>query len=384
MGQGGLTNPPLQLHAALTLETDRTVPQTRLMIPETRRGITRRLRLLRAVYHNALGIWHEFRLPILILAVAIFGGGWLYRELMVAAGYERLPYGDMPYTMVALMALETPVNLPREPELVAFWYIMPLVLAYVAGRGVFDFVRLFFDPKGHENDWEQAVASTYRNHVIVLGVGHLGLRVIRSLVQMGFEVVAIDIKTTPEKSNELAHLHVPLVVGDGRLVETMENAGLPQAQSFIVCTSNDYMNLEVTMRARDLNPDIRIVVRMWEDQFAAQICRFLNVEAVLSATDIAAPSFAGSAVGIEISQALTVNGEDYSMIRLQVAPGSFLDGETVGTLQDEHAMDIVLMEHADVAQVHPPRDSMVSAGDTLVIFAREAKVIDVVARNQKR
>lgn len=339
---------------------------------------------MRAIYHNALGIWREFRQPILILLVAILGGGWLYRELMVRAGQERLPYGDMPYTMIALMALETPTDLPKEPELVAFWYIMPLIFMYVAGRGIFDFVRLFFVPKGHENDWEQAVASTYRNHVIVLGVGHLGLRVIRSLVQMGFEVVAIDIKTTPDKSSELVHLHVPLVVGDGRLVETMETAGLRQARSFIVCTSNDYMNLEVTMRARDLNPDIRIVVRMWEDQFATQIRRFFNVEAVLSATDIAAPSFAGSAVGVEISQTLTVNGEDYSMIRLHVEPGSFLDGEMIGTLQDEHAMDIVLYEHADVAQVHPPRESVVSAGDTLVIFAREDKVIDVVARNQKR
>src|SRR5690606_11059415 len=132
--------------------------------------------------------------------------------------------------------------------------------------------------------------------------------------------VAIDWETTPEKDAELARLGVPLVLGDGRLAATMQAAAIRQAQAFIVCTANDYMNLEVTMRARDLNPEMPIVVRMWEDQFAAQIRRFFNVKAVLSATELAAPSFAGSALGIEITQTLTINGEDYSMIRLEVAP----------------------------------------------------------------
>ena len=47
--------------------------------------------------------------------------------------------------------------------------------------------------------------------------------------------------------------------------------------TLIVCTSNDHMKLEVTMRARELNPDLRIVVRVWDDQFAGQIRRFMNV-----------------------------------------------------------------------------------------------------------
>ena len=123
--------------------------------------------------------------------------------------------------------------------------------------------------------WEVAVASTYQNHVIVLGVGHLGTRVVRALVAMGIEVIAIDSNIEPEKIEELKHLGVPLVMGDGRLRVTLDSAGVRKAQSLIVCTSNDHMNLEVTMRARDLNPGLRIVVRMWEDRFAEQIQRLL-------------------------------------------------------------------------------------------------------------
>jgi voltage-gated potassium channel len=359
------------------------MPQSRLVLPGARRRVGRGWRLLRAVYHNALTIWNEFRQPIVILLITLLGGGWIYGELWVRAGHERLPFIDLPYTLFALMFINPPGEVPREPELVVFWYAMPAIAAYTAGRGILDFVRLFFNPAEDHTTWEEAVASTYNNHVIVLGVGHLGTRVIRSLVDMGFEVVAIDNKSSPDKNDQLRAMGVPLVLGDGRLAATMETAGLRRAQAFIVCTSNDYMNLEVTMRARDLNPDIRIVVRMWEDQFADQIQRFMNVEAVLSATDLAAPSFAGAALGIDITQTLTINGEEYSMIRLVVEEGSFMDGMTIAALQDEHNMDIVLHGRDGQVEVHPPSEDIVHSGDTLVIFARHNKIIDVVGRNRK-
>jgi voltage-gated potassium channel len=366
---------------AVTKEGDK-VPRARLLIPVKRAN--RGWRLMRATWRNIQALWGEFRVPLIVFLVAIFGGGWLYGELWIHAGYDRKPLVDLPYLMAALMIVNSPDDLPKEPELVAFWYLMPLIGAYVAARGVTDFFNLFLKPSEHRNAWEEAVASTYHNHVIILGVGHLGTRVVRALVAMGFEVVAIDRSTDPEKTAELERRGVPLVVGDGRLASTLETAGIRKAQALIVCTSNDHMNLEVTMRARDLNPHIRIVVRMWEDRFAEQIQRFMNVEAVLSATDLAAPSFAAYALGIEITQTFNIGSEDYSMVRLEVTPGSFLDGKTIGLLQDSENLDIVLHSRDGDPQVHPADDVIVQPGDTLVIFAQHRTITDVVSRNQRR
>ncbi len=316
--------------------------------------------------------------------LAVLLGGYVYGELLVAAGYPRIPYIDLPYTMLSLMILQPPGEPPPQPQLIAFWYIMPLLSVYIVGRGTVDFVRLFFNRNERRNAWEEAVASTYRNHVIVMGVGHLGLRVVRSLAQMGFEVVGIDQNIRPESAAELARLSVPLVAADGRLPSTLKTAGLRHAQAFIVCTSNDHLNLEATMRARDLNRDIRIVVRVWDSQFAEQISRFMNVEAVLSASDLAAPAFAGSALGIEITQTLNVHGVEYSMIRLYVEAGSFLDGETIENLQQKHDMDIVLHGQGDSLQVHPSHENTVRPGDTLVIFAQHHRVTEIVSRNRRK
>src|SRR5690606_35798227 len=338
--------------------------------------------MLRALWRDTSALWQEFRVPFLVFLIATLGGGWLYGELLVQAGYPRLPYVDLPYLMLSLMVLESVTDLPREPQLVAFWYIMPPIAIYIIGHGAVDFVRLFFNRGERRRAWEEAVASTYRNHIIVLGVGHVGLRVIRSLAQMGVEIVAINLTMEDEIDDELSKLGVPCIVADGRLPSTMEKAGLEHARAFIICTSEDYLNLELTMRAREFNPNVRIVVRMWDNQFANQLHRFMGVEAVVSASDLAAPAFAGAALGVEIAHTLQIHGIDYSMLRLKVEPGSFLENATIRELQTQHDKDIVLHSRGSTAEVRACISIPVQACDTLVLCAAHSRIVYIVTRNR--
>ncbi|MBC7870333.1 MAG: TrkA family potassium uptake protein [Chitinophagaceae bacterium] len=361
------------------------MPYSQLVLPRGRRRISRLARGIRAILRDTSALFKEFRQPLLMLLIALFMGGYLYRELMFVAQVSPVPpYVDMPYVMLALMLLQAPLSLPDKPYLIAFWYVMPVLGVYIIGRGAADFVRLFFNRNDRRDAWEEAVASTYRNHIIVLGAGHVGLRVTRTLVQMGFDVVVIDQSVDDEKKAQLGGLNVPTIPGDGRQITTLEKAGLRDAQCLVVCTSNELVNLETVMRARDMNPDIRIVARSWDTQFANQLKRFMGVNAVLSASELAAPVFAGMAVGIEITQTLVINGEEFSMIRLTVEPQSFLDGENIHHLQAKNLMDIVLHGRNDAINVHPEGETIVQAGDTLVIFARHDKIIDIVGRNRQR
>ncbi len=361
------------------------MPSARLVLPQGRRRRTRVWRVLRALYRDTAALWSEFWIPISAFLFLLFGGGWLYGELMALAGYARPPYQHLPYYILEMMVLQPPPvdEVPTQLYLIIFWYIVPVLAIFIVGRGAADFVRLFFDRSERRNAWEEAVASTYRNHVIILGVGHVGLRVARALVGMGFDVVAIDQKLKSDTDDELAALGVPVINNDGRNPQALEQAGLRYAQAFVACTSSDQTNLEVIMRARALNPDVRIVARMWDDTYAKQMKQFMGVNAVHSASDLAAPIFAGSAVGVEITQTMQIAGVEYSMIRLQVESGSFLDGGTIGSLQDANDMDIVLHGHDDTFEVEPKSDVAVHGGDTLVLFARHDRVIDIVERNQR-
>lgn len=108
---------------------------------------------------------------------------------------------------------------------------------------------------------------------------------------------------------------------DARLPATLHKARLEHAETFIACTGDDHANLEAILEVRHAQPDIRIVSRVWDERSSEQLQQLMGVEAVISSADLAAPAFAGAAVGIEITQTLNVHGVEYSMIRMKVLDG---------------------------------------------------------------
>ena len=308
-------------------------------------------------------------------------GGLIYGEVYEALRGETMPLIDRPYIILQLMILEAPEAVPVERALVAFWYAMPIAFVLLVGLGAADFVNLVFNRDTQRNPWEEALALTYRNHVIVFGAGHVGQRVIRDLVGMGIDVVAVDHSPSAYARELLGEKGVPIVHGDARNMDTLEKARLSYAEAFVACTGNDQVNLETIMKVRHAYPDLRIVSRMWDRRLSEQLEAFVGVQAVLSSADLAAPAFAGAALGVEITQTLEIEGVHYSTMRLKVAQGSFLATESVGALQTEHDLDIVLIGRAGEATIQPPREMQVHAGDDLVFFARHHRVMDVLSKN---
>ncbi len=369
----------------VTISKD-VMASNRLVIPRARTRLSRISRLIRATWRYTSALYQEFNVPIVGFVIATVGGGILYGELFSIARGERIPFIDLPYMMISLMTLQgiPEVALPAEPQLVLFWYIMPIVGIFLIGRGASDFIRLFFNVDEDRSAWEEAVASTYRHHVIVIGVGgHVGMRITRQLVSLNYEVVGVDVNIRPDREEAVQRLNVPFILGDGRDRATMEAAGIMHADALVVCTSNDQINYDVAMRARVLRSDLRIIVRQWDMAFKDYLIDVLRVDQVFSVSDIAAPVFAGAAAGVEIAPSLRVGQDEFSMVKIEVQQGTFLDGHTVEDLQKRHKMDIVLHERDNKVQVQPPGHVIVQAGDTVIVFARYAQVIDMSANSRR-
>ena len=71
-------------------------------------------------------------------------------------------------------------------------------------------------------------------------------------------------------------------------------------------------------------------------------------------------------------------------MRLTVADRSFLVGRTVGDLQREHELDIVLVDRDGDATVQPSREIEVRVGDGIVFFAQHDRVLEVMSLNMGR
>ena len=348
----------------------------------------RYLRYLRVGWHDTRALLSQFRKPLAVFFASLFVGGYAYYWLNNnLSANPALSFVDMPYIMLALMVLEAPIDVPAEPYLIAFWYAQPVLAVYIAGQGAARFLRLFLSRDQRRSDWEAAVAATYRKHIIVVGVGHVGLRVIRELRQMNAEVVAIDLDVPAEADAYLRREKVPLIVGDARTELALDKAGLSHAKAVIVATSDDHINLETTMRVQyrknEMGRAFPLIVRMWDDSLKKQIESVFagkNVK-VMSASDLVAPAFAWAAV-TDIEQSLRIEDQTYNLIRLAVRPRSFMVGKTIGAVEDEESVDIVLLHRgAARPQVHPPGDATLRPGDTLMLFAEHDRIIDIVKRN---
>jgi Trk K+ transport system NAD-binding subunit len=142
-------------------------------------------------------------------------------------------------------------------------------------------------------------------HVVVIGMGHIGFRVVDELVDLGVPAVAVDLDPNGAFLASV-RTKVPLILGDARLPDTLERAGLARARSVVAATGDDSINLGIGIAAKRLNPKIRTVVRLFDAEFARKVEHVLGIDAALSSSRIAAPTFVAAALFSDVAKAFIV------------------------------------------------------------------------------
>jgi Trk K+ transport system NAD-binding subunit len=138
-------------------------------------------------------------------------------------------------------------------------------------------------------------AARTRGHVVVAGIGNVGIRALRELVRHGEQTVAVQ-KDADGPFGAVARTLAPVVVGDAGAVETLCRAGVPGAKTVLALTNDDLTNLSVAVASRRLNPSCRIVARIFDRALAGKVSHSLGIDAVLSQAEAAAPTFVAAAL----------------------------------------------------------------------------------------
>ncbi|MBP7588903.1 MAG: NAD-binding protein [Thermoanaerobaculia bacterium] len=157
-------------------------------------------------------------------------------------------------------------------------------------------------------------------HVLVAGLGNVGLRVVEELRAAGVPVVVL------EKNRESPFVGgmeqgVPLVVGDARLVSVLEQANIRGARSILAVTGDDAVNLSICLTAKEMSPKTRSIVRLFDAEFARKVEQSPLIDAALGASRIAAPKFVASALFPGVLKAL-LDGDSLCIL---LAGGEELD-----------------------------------------------------------
>lgn len=323
--------------------------------------------------------WKSLLLFVLIIAA----GGALYVLLTPSDDPDRMILGESVYFMLQLMLFGVDhVDFPPDLARQVFFLMMPILGWTTVVGSVVQFTSALLNRSNRSEEWEVALADTYRNHAIVCGVGHVGTRVVRHLLALQCDVVVIESNPKASGVEEVRAYEIPLLLQDASKSETLVDAGVERADTLLVCTDDDMANIAVTIHARELNPDIRIVVRMFNDSLAMQVRDRLGADAVYSTSMLAAPVFAGLATRTEVAQSYVVGEEVFSMARLEVSKHSPLVGQSIEQIERPEQLDVVLHISGAEATPHPDTGVVVRAGDELVVFAREDMLLSIAQRNR--
>jgi Trk K+ transport system NAD-binding subunit len=218
-----------------------------------------------------------------------------------------------------------------------------------------------------------AVASTFNNHIILIGLGHLGFRVVRHLYEMEQDVVVVELNPSADLVAAVKQMGIPVIQDDATRETTLEAAGIRRARSILLCTQNDSMNLQIALKARRLKPGIQVVLRIFDDEFADALQEQFGFTA-FSATGMAAPAFAAASAGVDMTRPLTIEGETLSLARLKVAPQSTLSNSTVGGLEKHYNVSVVLLRRNRESDLHPPAEAQLMGGDSLAVLGGPAEI----------
>jgi voltage-gated potassium channel Kch len=169
---------------------------------------------------------------------------------------------------------------------------IPVITAIVVGARLTGSVRQAPRPAG--------------GHVIVVGLGNVGSVVIGQLHDLGFDVVCVDSRPDAPGLPLARELGLPVVIGDAAREETLRLAELDTCLALVSVTSQDIVNLETALNARALREDLRIVIRLADDDLAERLQKTTGNIISRSVPYLAAPAFAAAMLEHQVLRTIAV------------------------------------------------------------------------------
>ena len=273
------------------------------------------------------------------------------------------------YAVFALLVFETPLPLPDSWITRVVFFAVPICGLLVLGQGLLRLGSSLLDV----NSWNRAMASTYKDHIIVCGLGKVSSRVVRWILDLQEEAVVIDNRADNPFLAEVRSWGAPVIIADARRPEVLKEAGIQEAASIIPCTNDDLTNLSIALEARRLKPGIKVVLRMFDNRMAANLESGFDIHTAFSIPELSAPAFAAAATKAPLDHAFSFGeGEERNLLtitRFTLVEVSTLVGYTVGQLEKEFDVAVIAHRTHNKFVLHPPDDTVLDVGDHFVLSA---------------
>lgn len=235
-------------------------------------------------------------------------------------------------------------------------------------------------------------ARHLRNHIIVVGLSALGIRVASDLTAAGFDVAVVERDQNNQFLDMAAKLDVPVIFGDATLRQTLEAARVDTARAVAVLTRDDMINIETGIVVREMltaQPvadgnrwgEVPLVLRVYDHDLGSAVAQRFGFENVRSTVELTAPWFIGAALGLQVLGTFSVGDRSFLVGGMHVQAGSELDGMEMFELSTQTRVIAITREDAPT-RLHPRRDARLCAGDTVYLVGPYRELLATLSKGE--
>jgi Trk K+ transport system NAD-binding subunit len=301
-------------------------------------------------------IWNKFGLVFTaLLTVLAVGFGLLAAARYSMSNAAYLTLMDLTGSALTNPALPGSEKVSQVLLTVDGLAILPVVTALVVGARLTGSVRKAPRPAG--------------GHVIVVGLGNVGSAVTGQLHDLGFDVACVDNNPAARGISLARQLGVPVIIGDAFREQTLRAAGLDSCIALVSVTSSDIVNLETALTARAQREDVRIVLRLADDDLAGRLEKTISNTISRSVSYLAAPAFAAAMLEHQVLRTIAVGRHVLLIADIRVEEG--LAGSSIADTEQEGQSRVLAVQAVGATRLDwsPRRGYRLASGDRLILLA---------------
>ena len=217
----------------------------------------------------------------------------------------------------------------------------------------------------------RTVPASIRDHVIVCGLGTIGYRVALGSPRAAYRSSSSSPTRTANSPAAVRSHGIPVVIGDARQPEILKAVGIVTARAMVAATSDDLVNIAAALHARTVRPDLRVVVRLYDPDFALRVQRGLGMRFTRSVSHLAAAAFAAAATGSHVAASVPVGDRRVVLFaQVQVPAAAEIAGRQAAIVDQTGERRLLAIIGSDGhARWHPRLDEPLVPGSELVVAA---------------
>jgi Trk K+ transport system NAD-binding subunit len=221
------------------------------------------------------------------------------------------------------------------------------------------------------------------DHVILCGLGRVGWHVLELLKAAGTQVVVIDTRCAPEDARLGG---VTLIQADCQKQESLERAGVLKARGVVILLSDELASISTALMVRRLNPTVRVVVRMFNQNLVARLGTAVTNVVALSTSALAAPLLALIArTGAALGTVRFKDGKLHQVAELTIQGQSALCGRAIATVAEKYG--VLTIAHTSKNQTTLlggiDQNTSIQAGDKLAVCGEPDQLAHLLAQDEQ-